>query len=45
VCVCVCVCMCVCMYVCVNTMYACMRVGYVSMYSHGNFATVHAMKA
>ena len=41
----VCVCVYACMYVSVNTMYAYMRVGYVSMHSQGNVATVHAMKA
>jgi len=39
------VCVCVGMYVSVHTVYAHMRVGYVSTYSQGNVATVHSMKA
>ena len=39
------VCVFLCMYVCVHTVYAYMCVGYVSRYSQGNVATVHAMKA
>ena len=39
------VCMYVCMYVSVHTLYAYMRVAYVSMFSPGNVANVYAMKA
>jgi hypothetical protein len=37
-CVCVCVCVYACMYVSVHTVYAYMRVGYVSTYSQGKVA-------